>query len=414
METSLHAQEDLTAFWHTRPAIHLVNFIRILNASVSGRLNSYIKLVAPSHHINTVSHLLTQLIELVMTIPVPEQASRFGHPIFRKWCSHMVELVDKFLDTVITDDLLQSAEALHRLYHTDDVSRVSLCAIKNEVKGYFLDSFGNRQRIDYGTGHELHFICFLYCLFRLDLFTLGDFNAVLMGDNVSLEDPLPLYQNFGDAPLIVLLIFRSYIDLMRHLQRAFWLEPAGSQGVWGLDDYHFLPFLFGSSQLIGHPILRPKSIHISDNLEAFSNEYIYFDAIKFIRDLKDPALRQQRIEMKQEELMKQLSSVISPLRWHSPLLDDISGAKNWQKVNQGLLKMYYQDVLHKLPIMQHFLVGHFFIPKLFDTAAAAGTETHPSHCHPSKHSLPDCCGIRLPSAMAAAATSCIPRKIPFD
>ena len=94
---------------------------------------------------------------------------------------------------------------------------------------YLLTSFGSFTRMDYGTGHETSFALFLLCLTLVRFF-----------------EPEPECER-----QLVLTIYVRYLGLCWRLQDVYNLEPAGSHGVWGLDDYSFLGYIFGSAQLRG-------------------------------------------------------------------------------------------------------------------------------------------------------------------
>lgn len=47
-----------------------------------------------------------------------------------------------------------------------------------EIMVYFIDGFGNSTRIDYGTGHEISFLMFLCCLFKIGVLVQEDKLAV--------------------------------------------------------------------------------------------------------------------------------------------------------------------------------------------------------------------------------------------
>ena len=101
------------------------------------------------------------------TPPVDNATSRFGNPAFRTFYDKVQEVRgnDGFSgdqDLLMTLLMLSILQAAPRFQ--EQVLRVRPSEAITEVSGYFCESWGNRARIDYGSGMELNFLCWL-CVF---------------------------------------------------------------------------------------------------------------------------------------------------------------------------------------------------------------------------------------------------------
>lgn len=81
------------------------------------------------------------------------------------------------------------------------------------------------------------------------------------------------------------------------------------------------------------------------------------------------------------------------------MLDDISGVKTWTKVREGMGKMFRGEVLGKRTVMQHFLFGRIIpAPEGLGQGPKEEGNGEDGHVH---EMFGDCCGIRVPSSVAA-------------
>ena len=56
----------------------------------------------------------------------------------------------------------------------------------DELESYLIGSFGSAERLDYGTGHELSFLAFLGCIWKLGGFQRQDGEVRLEERNIVL------------------------------------------------------------------------------------------------------------------------------------------------------------------------------------------------------------------------------------
>ncbi|KAH6887558.1 rotamase PTPA-1 [Thelonectria olida] len=284
--------------------------------------------------IQALQTLLEKIEGFIGEAPPDPGPRRFGNVSFRKWYA----ILDERLDELFAEGPL------------GEIAKLGEGKAKDEISSYLLGGFGSVQRLDYGTGHELSFVAFLGCLWKLGYFQDGT-----QGGEIERQ--------------IVLQVIEPYLRVVRKLILTYTLEPAGSHGVWGLDDHAFMPYIFGSAQLT-RPIAadatsmptegsvkgapKPSDIVKPAVVDDYRQTNMYFAAIGFINDVKT-----------------------GPFWEHSPILFDISGIRDgWGKINKGMIKMFDAEVLSKFPVVQHFPFGALFSWDLDPEAATPTQSVH--------------------------------------
>lgn len=320
----IHEGPDVTTFLTTKAYRDIGIFILQLNRSLCPRrivsttpdgppketIKTFPLTSLPNENalptpIRSLRRLLVEAESLIDLAPPDPGPRRFGNVSFRKWASLLEERSSALLDELLPPAVLSFGNPPPGALN-----------VKDEISSYLLGSFGSPQRIDYGTGHELSFLAFLACLWKLRFF----------------DDPSSSTTSSSDGEterLLVLGVLEPYLRVVRRLIQTYTMEPAGSHGVWGLDDHSFLPYVFGSAQLARpiagegshEPMPTDGSVRGAPNTGAvvkpdtvsnWREMNMYFSAIGFIYDVKT-----------------------GPFWEHSPILFDISGVRDgWAKINK--------------------------------------------------------------------------------
>lgn len=163
----IHETADVSSFLSSRAYRDISIFILQLNHALCPRLQPasgpprQFPLVSGSPtstaSVKALQDLLSAIEGLVAQAPPDPGPRRFGNLSFRRWHSLLDGEVPSWLRRGQLGSTLDLGDG----------------AARDEVSAYLLGAFGSPQRLDYGTGHELSFIAFLGCLWKLGFFLDG-------------------------------------------------------------------------------------------------------------------------------------------------------------------------------------------------------------------------------------------------
>ncbi|KAI5181173.1 serine/threonine-protein phosphatase 2A activator [Nematocida sp. AWRm80] len=256
--------------------------------------------------------ILDKIISLINNTPIEQsQENRYGNKAF-------VVLMNKLDGCVV--EIINSIPAKY------STASLNSSAVKI-LSEYLINSFGNRTRIDYGTGHELNYFCFLIVLNKLNVIGVND----------------------------IFTLLKEYFTIVRTLILKYKLEPAGSRGAWGIDDYQLLPFLFGTSEILSNTHNTSLTISQLHN----KNKYLYYTAYKYNYIHKNINIL-NTIDTNKIVDINSINIVIDEdkVRIYSPTLYYYN-TLDIKTLNIELFKQYNTTVLLDRGVIQHFIYTEY-------------------------------------------------------
>lgn len=185
---------------------------------------------------NNIINILENIYNIIYSVPLSNEKGRYANPNSKDVFNKILEVdVTSFFDFNINSTL--------------DINNLL------ELNKYLHNSFGNNKRLDYGTGHELNFLCFCYVAYKFNVLSINE----------------------------IYLVFKQYWRISKYFINKFNLEPAGSKGSWSLDDYQLLPFVFGVAEngdffhnlrLINKSVVLLQLRNIDDYIKMYDREVL--------------------------------------------------------------------------------------------------------------------------------------------
>jgi serine/threonine-protein phosphatase 2A activator len=167
--------QDVPRFLTSRAYVDICKFIMQLNISMCPRKlevddAEQVKTwelgnpdIVFSKAVQKLQIILQKIDGITDEVPPDTGPRRFGNTSFRKW----FELLESRVPDLLKEHFPAGI--------VDDESNGEVTA-RDELSAYLLGSFGSAQRLDYGTGHELSFLAFLGCVWKLGGFQIENAN----------------------------------------------------------------------------------------------------------------------------------------------------------------------------------------------------------------------------------------------